>query len=82
MSNTEITTVAPAAQHTAGDDASAKSGVSQRQVDVKLTKKSSKDKHSPNGAQEISKRNLKLDLNTKDLEDLSMKSPKSPISGK
>ncbi|XP_036339517.1 probable basic-leucine zipper transcription factor Q isoform X2 [Rhagoletis pomonella] len=53
-----------------------KSAVSQRNVDIKISKKSNLDA----ATKELTKKVLKLDLTGKDLDEFSIKSPKSPIA--
>lgn len=52
-----------------------KSAVSQRNVDIKIAKKSNLDV----ATKELTKKVLKLDLTGKELDEFSIKSPKSPI---
>lgn len=62
---------------------SSKSAVSQRDVEVKVSKKKSNN-YKDMSALELSKKVLKLDLTgkEKEIEEYSLKSPKSPIAGK
>ncbi|XP_054087826.1 probable inactive protein kinase DDB_G0270444 [Zeugodacus cucurbitae] len=53
-----------------------KSAVSQRNVDIKIAKKSNLDA----ATKELTKKVLKLDLTGKELDEFSIKSPKSPIA--
>ncbi|XP_004524906.1 phospholipase D A [Ceratitis capitata] len=53
-----------------------KSAVSQRNVDIKIAKKSNLDV----ATKELTKKVLKLDLTGKELDEFSIKSPKSPIA--
>ncbi|XP_053951288.1 ras-interacting protein RIP3 [Anastrepha ludens] len=59
-----------------GGGAVSKSAVSQRNVDIKIAKKSNLDA----ATKELTKKVLKLDLTGKDLDEFSIKSPKSPIA--
>lgn len=52
-----------------------KSAISQRNVDIKITKKSNLD----GATKELTKKVLKLDLTGKESDEFSIKSPKSPI---
>ncbi|XP_067637415.1 probable protein phosphatase DDB_G0282105 [Eurosta solidaginis] len=73
----EIVTSEQAKQSKAGvGGAVSKSAVSQRNVDLKITKKSNIDA----ATKELTKKVLKLDLTGKELEEFSVKSPKSPIA--
>ncbi|KAM7347943.1 uncharacterized protein ACRADG_007424 [Cochliomyia hominivorax] len=58
-----------------------KSAVSQRDVEVKVSKKKSSS-HKDATSLELSKKVLKLDLSGKEVEEYSVKSPKSPIVGR
>ncbi|XP_068157910.1 uncharacterized protein [Drosophila tropicalis] len=55
-----------------------KSAVSQRQVDIKIDKKSNMEQ----ATQQLTKKVLKLDLSGKNLDDYALKSPKSPIAAR
>lgn len=54
-----------------------KSAVSQRNVDIKIDRTSNMEA----ATQELTKKVLKLDLGGKNLDEYSLKSPKSPIAG-
>lgn len=56
----------------------AKSAASQRNVDIKLSKQSEGD----NATKELTKKVLKLDITGRDVDENSLKSPKSPISAR
>ncbi|KAH8325419.1 hypothetical protein KR067_008507, partial [Drosophila pandora] len=55
-----------------------KSAVSQRNVDIKIEKTSNMEA----ATQQLTKKVLKLDLGGKNLDDFSLKSPKSPIAAR
>lgn len=86
LSTTATATTANTHSHkkmssTSDAGSASKSAVSQRDVEVKVSKKktpTSKD----TTALDLSKKVLKLDLSGKEVEEYSMKSPKSPIVGK
>ncbi|TDG43319.1 hypothetical protein AWZ03_010254 [Drosophila navojoa] len=58
--------------------ATTKSAVSQRNVDIKIEKSSNMEA----ATQQLSKKVLKLDLGAKNLDEYSLKSPKSPIAAR
>ncbi|XP_018794653.1 PREDICTED: probable protein phosphatase DDB_G0282105 [Bactrocera latifrons] len=62
--------------HKSTAGAVSKSAVSQRNVDIKIAKKSNLDA----ATKELTKKVLKLDLTGKELDEFSIKSPKSPIA--
>ncbi|XP_034115014.1 putative uncharacterized protein DDB_G0293878 [Drosophila albomicans] len=77
---TTTTTTAAAATvaATAGATATSKSAVSQRNVDIKIEKTSNMEA----ATQQLTKKVLKLDLGGKNLDEYSLKSPKSPIAAR
>ncbi|XP_060663772.1 putative uncharacterized protein DDB_G0293878 isoform X2 [Drosophila nasuta] len=79
---TTITTAAAATvaatAAAAGATATSKSAVSQRNVDIKIEKTSNMEA----ATQQLTKKVLKLDLGGKNLDEYSLKSPKSPIAAR
>ncbi|EDW06346.2 uncharacterized protein Dmoj_GI21680 [Drosophila mojavensis] len=75
---TTATPTTPTTTTTLTAAATTKSAVSQRNVDIKIEKSSNME----TATQQLSKKVLKLDLGAKNLDEYSLKSPKSPIAAR
>ncbi|XP_065365155.1 uncharacterized protein LOC135958201 [Calliphora vicina] len=83
--NTHLKKMSSTSDTVAVTVAASKSAVSQRDVEVKVSKKKPTTVSTPPKdatALELSKKVLKLDLTGKEVEEYSTKSPKSPIVGR
>ncbi|XP_017062854.1 uncharacterized protein LOC108102407 isoform X2 [Drosophila eugracilis] len=71
--------IAATKEKTTGSEAAVtKSAVSQRNVDIKIDKTSNMEA----ATQQLTRKVLKLDLGSKNIDEFSLKSPKSPISAR